>query len=58
MSLKSNWISNKVKRIMKEGVRRNTHAPLSKKNKRRPVSQRQAVAIAESMYKKRKKSSS
>ena len=42
-------VSDKVKKIMKEGVRRNTHAPVSKSNPRRKVSQKQAVAIAESM---------
>ncbi len=48
-------VSDKVKKIMKEGVRRNTHAPVSKSNPRRPVSQKQAVAIAESMVGKMEK---
>lgn len=48
-------VSDKVKKIMKEGVRRNTHKPVSKSNPRRPVSQKQAVAIALSMAKKKKK---
>lgn len=43
-------ISNKIDRIMKEGVRRNTRKPVSKTNKRRKVSIKQAVAIANSMY--------
>jgi len=46
---KQKLLSAKIAKIMKDGVRRNTHAPLSKTNKRRPVSQKQAVAIAESM---------
>lgn len=48
-------LGKKIARIMKEGVRRNTHAPLSKTNKRRPVTMKQAVAIAESMMGMRKK---
>lgn len=47
-------IAAKVKRIMKEGVRMNTHKPVSKSNPRRKVSQKQAVAIAESMVRKGK----
>ena len=42
-------IGNKIKKIMSEGVRRNTHAPVSASNPRRKVSQKQAVAIAMSM---------
>ncbi len=47
-------VSAKVSKIMKEGVRRNAHAPLSKSNPRRPVSQKQAIAIAISMAKKKR----
>lgn len=42
-------ISSKVKRIMTEGIRRNTHKSVSSSNSRRPVSQKQAVAVALSM---------
>lgn len=49
MAKKKSELDQKIAKIMKEGVRRNTHAPLSKTNKRRPVSQKQAVAIARSM---------
>lgn len=42
-------ISNKVSKIMHEGVRKNTHKPVSSSNPRRKVSQKQAVAIAYSM---------
>lgn len=42
-------VGNKIKKILKEGVRRNTHKPVSKTNRRRKVSQKQAVAIALSM---------
>lgn len=48
---KQSWISAKIERIMTEGVRRNTHAPVSASNSRRPVSPEQAQAIAYSMYK-------
>jgi hypothetical protein len=51
----SKSISDKVKKIMKEGVRRNTHKPVSKTNKRRKVSQKQAVAIAYKMAGKSRK---
>ncbi len=47
-------IGAKVAKIMKEGIRRNTHAPVSSKNKRRKVSQKQAVAVAFSMAKRGK----
>lgn len=49
MKAKEKFISNKVKKIMDEGVRRNTHAPVSKSNPRRPVSDKQAVAISYKM---------
>lgn len=52
---KSKWISNKVAKIMHEGVRRNTHRAVSKSNPRRKVTPKMAVAIANSMYKRRKK---
>ncbi len=50
----SSKVSQKIAKIMHEGVRRNTRAPLSKNNKRRKVSQDQAVAIALSMAKHHK----
>ncbi len=37
---------------MHEGVRKNTHAPVSGANPRRAVPQKQAIAIAESMARK------
>lgn len=40
------WVGQKIKKIMKEGVRRNTRAPVSHSNPRRRVSQKQAIAIA------------
>lgn len=49
---KEKYISSKIKLIAKEGVRRNTHAPVSSTNARRPVSQKQAIAIAYSEAKK------
>lgn len=48
------FISDKIKKIMREGVRRNTHKAVSKDNPRRPVGQRQAIAIAESMKRRGK----
>ena len=48
-------ISAKIDKIMTEGVRPNTHAPFSAKNKRRKVSSKQAQAIAFSMVRKGKK---
>lgn len=47
-------LGTKISMIMKEGIRRNTHAPVSKSNPRRKVSQKQAVAIAESMKRRGK----
>lgn len=38
---------------MREGVRRNTHKPVSSANPRRPVSNAQAAAIAYSEARKR-----
>ena len=51
-SAKEKFISSKIKKVMSEGVRKNTHAPLSKSNPRRQVSQKQAEAIAISEAKK------
>lgn len=42
-------IGTKISMIMKEGVRKNTHRPVSKANPRRKVSGKQAAAIAYSM---------
>lgn len=50
---KAKFVSNKIKKIMHEGVRRNTHAPVSASNPRRQVPQKQAIAIAESMAKRK-----
>ncbi len=50
----SKAVSNKIKKILKEGVRKNTHKPVSKSNPRRTVSQKQAVAIALNMKKRGK----
>jgi hypothetical protein len=51
-SEKQKFISNKIAKIMHEGVRGNTHKPVSSKNPRKPVSPKQAQAIAYSMAKK------
>ncbi len=45
----SPWVGNKIDQIMTEGIRRNTRKPVSKTNKRRKVSQKQAIAVAISM---------
>ena len=42
----SPWVGDKIKTIMTEGIRRNTRKPVSKTNKRRKVSRRQAIAVA------------
>lgn len=55
MSEKSKFISNKIGKIMNEGIRRNTQKPVSSSNKRRPVSQAQAVAVAYHMAGENKK---
>lgn len=47
-TLKNNSISNGIKEVMKMGVRKNTHKPVSKSNPRRKVPIKQAIAIAES----------
>ena len=55
MSIASNAaISAKIEKIMHEGVRKNTRKPVSAKNKRRKVGQKQAVAIAMNMAKRGK----
>ena len=46
MAKQKSTVSKKISKIMHEGVRRNTRKPVSKKNPRRKVSQKQAVAIA------------
>jgi hypothetical protein len=51
---KKSAVSKKISKIMKEGVRRNTKKPVSKKNPRRKVSQKQAIAISLSMARKGK----
>ena len=51
---KKSMVGNKISKIMKEGVRRNTKRPVSAKNPRRKVSQKQAVAIAMSMKRRGK----
>ena len=50
---KEKFISNKIGKIMKEGIRENTQKPVSSSNPRQPVSQKQAVAVAYSMAKKK-----
>lgn len=47
-------IGTKISMILHEGVRKNTHAPISQSNPRRKVSQKQAVAIAMDMKRKGK----
>lgn len=47
-------VSAKIGKIMKEGVRKNTKKPVSKSNPRKPVGQKQAVAIALSMKRRGK----
>lgn len=51
-SEKQKFISNKISEVMHKGVRRDTHKPVSSSNPRRPVSQKQAIAIAFSEDKK------
>ena len=51
----SPWVGEKIKKILKEGIRRNTRKPVSKKNPRRKVSQKMAVAGALSMEKQKSK---
>mgnify|MGYP001573286836 FL=1 len=54
-SKNSPWVGEKIKKILKEGIRRNTRKPVSKKNPRRKVSQKMAVAVALSMEKQKSK---
>lgn len=53
MTKYSPWVGQKIEKIMKEGVRRNTRAPVSSSNPRRKVSQKQAIRIAIEMAKRR-----
>lgn len=46
---KKTFVGNKIEKILKEGVRRNTRKPVSKSNPRRKVSWKQAIAISLSM---------
>lgn len=50
----ANAVGGKISEILHEGIRRNTHAPVSSTNKRRKVSQKQAVAVALDMKRKGK----
>lgn len=47
-------VSAKIGKIMKEGIRKNPKKPVSSKNPRRKVSQKQAVAVAINMVGKKK----
>lgn len=49
MTEKQKFISAKIKKIKHEGVRSNTHTPVSSSNPRRHVPVKQAAAIAYSM---------
>ena len=51
---KRSKFSQKVAKIMREGVRENTHKRVSKTNPRRKVGDRQAVAIAYSLKRRGK----
>ena len=42
----SSWVGKKIKKIAKEGIRRNTKEPVSKANPRRKVSRKQMIAVA------------
>lgn len=55
MAKKKLAVSKKISKILKEGIRKDTHKPVSKSNPRRPVSQKQAVAVALSVAGKPKK---
>lgn len=48
-------VSAKISKIAREGIRRNTRKPVSSTNKRRKVSQKQAIAVAINMTKRGKK---
>lgn len=47
-------VSDKISKIMHEGVRKNTHKPVSQTNQRRPVDIKQAIAIAMDMKRRGK----
>jgi len=47
-------VSAKISKIMHEGVRKNTHKPVSSSNPRRKVSRDQAIAIAIDMKRRGK----
>lgn len=47
-------VSSKISTIMHEGIRKNTHKPVSSSNPRRKVSQAQAIAIALDMKRRGK----
>ena len=51
---KKDFVHKKISKIMEEGVRKNTHAPVSASNPRRPVSRDQAIAIALDMRRRMK----
>lgn len=53
MAKYSPWVGQKVGKIMEEGVRKNTRAPVSSSNPRRKVSQDMAIAIALSLARKK-----
>lgn len=52
-SEREKFMQGKMHEIKTMGVRRNTHAPVSSSNPRRPVSHDQAVAIALSEARKK-----
>ena len=47
-------VGQKIEKIMTEGVRRNTHVPVSAGNKKRKISRQQAIAIALDMARRGK----
>lgn len=53
MDAKKQFLANKFKEIKTEGVRKNTHAPVSSSNPRRqvPTAQMQAIALSEARKK-------
>ena len=55
MAVDKKALSEKIKKIMHEGVRKNTHAPVSKKNPRKKVDIKQAIAVASAMARQNKK---
>lgn len=52
MNAKAKFLKQAFHEMKEKGVRRNTHAPVSKSNPRRPVSHKQMIAIALSKAKK------